>query len=61
MTKKDYIKIAAILKSKRMRRTLSSDERQLLDLLIRDFADMLSEDNPRFDRERFLEAAGYTG
>ena len=61
MTKKDYIKIAAILKSKRMRRTLSGEERQLMDLLTRDFADMLQEDNPRFDRERFLEATGYTG
>jgi len=61
MTKKDYIKIAGILKSKRMHRTLSGEERQLMDLLTRDFADMLQEDNPHFDRGRFLEAAGYTG
>lgn len=58
MTKKDYEKIAAILKSRHMRRTLSGDERQLMTLLAHDFADMLEEDNPQFDRHRFFEAAG---
>ena len=48
MTKKDYLKMAAIFKEH------SPDE-----ALVIDFADMLAADNPRFDYERFMEASGY--
>lgn len=53
MTKKDYIKIAAIIAS--MRDWPKDD---LLDQLAFDLAYVFSEDNPRFDEERFYEAAG---
>ena len=46
MTKKDYIKIAAILKDHQCK---------CVDL-VSDFANMLSEDNPHFDEKRFREA-----
>ena len=48
MTRKDYEKIAAILKQ-------NSATAQMAD----DFADMLAADNPAFDRERFYAAAGW--
>lgn len=46
MTKKDYIAIAAVLNA-----NLANDA------LVADMADMLEEDNPRFDRERFMRAS----
>lgn len=48
MTRKDYVKIAAILKA-------NDASSQMAD----DFADMLAADNPNFDRERFYAAAGW--
>lgn len=47
MTRKDYVLIAAAL---REARTVAEAARLL--------ADQLAQDNPRFDRERFLKAAG---
>jgi len=49
MTKKDYIKIAYVIKT--IRQGKSKGER-IAEL----FADMLQYDNERFDRERFLVA-----
>lgn len=49
MTKKDYIKIAAILQQR-------GADRPIID----DFASMLAADNPQFDRDRFLVACGVT-
>jgi hypothetical protein len=57
MTKKDFEKIAAILKRNRESTTLVTDH-LFLNQITSDFAVMLAEDNPRFDRKRFLEAAG---
>lgn len=61
MTKKDYIKIAAVFSQYRdhagnwpqspWRHTAAQE-------LSSRFADMLAQDNPRFDRARFLAACG---
>ena len=62
MTRKDYIAIAAIIAEKRWpSANLRMTEDELLNELAHEFADMLAEDNPRFDRGRFLEAAGAIG
>lgn len=65
MTRKDYVLIAAALKEARdmlaanganLTRTqcsLNGADASAIEL-----ADALSRDNPRFDRERFLKAAG---
>ena len=56
MTKKDYIKIAELLNN--LRQPFGTTEDELLDTAAYNFADMLADDNPRFDRARFLAAAG---
>jgi hypothetical protein len=48
MTRKDFSLVAALL-----RHTGTDGQREA-------FADAFAEINPRFDRERFLRAAGYT-
>ena len=53
MTKKDYIKIAYIIKDNTMRDTqpiLNKNE------LIGDLCDMFKQDNNLFDRARFIDA-----
>jgi hypothetical protein len=56
MTHKDYVLIAAALKSS------SEDGAFSIDEMVRNIAHRLAEslalDNPRFDRGRFLKAAG---
>lgn len=47
MTRRDYIKVAAIIKARGADVDLAND-----------FADLFEEDNERFDRERFLAACG---
>ena len=44
MTKKDYIKIASIIKDNK------------LDDVVDDFVIMFKKDNKRFDKERFIKA-----
>ena len=56
MTRKDYILIAAALND--AARWPTSVERRSLDMIADALADALARDNPRFDRERFLKAAG---
>ena len=51
MTRKDYIKIAKILKTT----DLEAHKRASLAV---SFASVCKEDNPRFDIERFLTACG---
>ena len=51
MTRKDYIKIAKILKTT----DLEAHKRASLAV---SFASVCKEDNPRFDIERFLNACG---
>lgn len=60
MSKKHYIALAALLKDLA---DTTADPTQAVDIAVRDFADeltrMLKADNPAFDRQRFLEAAGF--
>jgi len=63
MTRKDYEKIAAVFADyKRYSENWNSAFRMTA---IREFApricDMLAQDNPRFDRARFLKACGIAG
>ncbi len=58
MTKKDYILIARVF-AKQARRRLTPDQRQLLEGTMAVMAKALSEDNPNFDRDIFLEASGH--
>lgn len=55
MTKKDYIKIASIIKDNSV-----SDDKLIRyiakDPLIKDFVIMFKKDNKRFDKERFIKA-----
>lgn len=56
MTRKHYIEIAAILAGER---AIADDrDRRVLDNFTRSLADVLKRDNPRFDRQRFYDAAG---
>lgn len=57
MTKKDYIKVAAILKS-RLQRTTDVMSSVVIRAIAADLADMFLADNDRFDRQRFLTACG---
>jgi hypothetical protein len=54
MTRKDYQLIAAVLKN------FESEGGHVVErnAMAYDFADKLEQDNPRFDRLRFLVAAG---
>ena len=45
MTKKDYIKIASIIK-----------DNKLNDVVVDDFVIMFKKDNKRFNKERFIKA-----
>lgn len=60
MTRKDYVKIAAILKFHRENAPAKANTSALLNRIASDFADVLATDNPRFDYARFLSAAGYS-
>jgi hypothetical protein len=48
MTRKDYVKIAEVIRN----RTNLNDR----EYLAKEFALMLREDNPRFDRDKFMKA-----
>lgn len=51
LTKKDYIKVARILKSRCYDKVnLNRDD------LINDFCEWFTADNPNFDKEKFKEA-----
>jgi hypothetical protein len=52
MSRKHYIAVA-----ERIRRI---DTRPAREQIAHDMADIFAEDNPRFDRARFLEACGVT-
>ena len=60
MTRKDYVMLAEALRS-----TLDplddAFHREQHEADATAVADALARDNPRFDRERFLKAAGVTG
>jgi hypothetical protein len=54
MTRKDYVAMSDILR----RYSLTMPEE--FDDMVEDIADYLQRDNPRFMREKFLEASGIT-
>jgi hypothetical protein len=56
MTRKDYVAIAEILAN--YHREGMVHQADLIDAIAADFARLLANDNPRFDRERFLAASG---
>lgn len=55
MTRKDYVLIAEVLRNFPTYEGQPVDDR---DAMAYDFADRLEAENPRFDRRRFLVAAG---
>jgi len=60
--KRHYKAIAQLLNSHHLlhpTRSYVEDSDIVLDRVIEDFAGMFGEDNPRFDRKKFMEAAGY--
>lgn len=60
MTRKDYTAIAAHLaETWEYCNTPSTTKQQVLEECIRRIADVLEDDNPRFDRQRFYQAANY--
>jgi hypothetical protein len=71
MTRKDFEKIAAIIRANTPlapnRRTLGGDaieiniKRRTAQTIAYSLADMLAADNPRFDRAKFLKACGLEG
>ena len=56
MTKKDYIKIASIIKDNKLYTNNSTRRILKHDNLVNDFVVMFKKDNKRFDKERFLKA-----
>lgn len=57
MTKKHFEAAARIFRFRLAE--ASESERLLLLSTARDFADLFSQENPRFDREKFLTACGF--
>jgi hypothetical protein len=64
MTKKDYQLIAEALTNSRCPKVGPKDRgaaeiNTVVDDVVRQLAEALSKDNPRFDRQRFLAACNY--
>lgn len=62
MTKKDYVLIASVF-NKAMQYTADEPRameavKATVEVVADELADALEQDNPRFDRERFLTACG---
>lgn len=60
MTKKDYIAIASAIETAYATHDDDRLDMRFLKHLSNMVADKLSEDNPRFDRAKFLKACGVT-
>jgi hypothetical protein len=58
MTKKHFIKIAAAFNTEYTSPWRNESERYMLSRLAHQITDAAQEDNPRFDRKRFLKACG---
>lgn len=56
MTRKDYVVIAAIIRSNMDR--ANEDERWRLQVVADELASAFAAENPRFDTDKFLEACG---
>ena len=52
MTKKDYIKIAKILRAYKL---VDGTAKTMREMLISDFSYMLKADNQNFDKQRFID------
>ncbi|KKM93864.1 hypothetical protein LCGC14_1203930 [marine sediment metagenome] len=59
--KRHYEVIARVLNSHHLHPTRLhvADSDIVLDRVIEDFVAMFKDDNPRFDRKKFMKAAGY--
>jgi len=60
MTRKHYVAIAGVLKSTRPAEHWDANKREQWTLDVRAIADVLAQDNARFDRARFIKACGGT-
>jgi hypothetical protein len=61
MTKKDYVALARVLgRAKQLASTYPPETRVLLDRVIGDVADVMQDDNPKFQRTKFYDAIGTT-
>lgn len=58
MSRKDYEVVATEFIGRMANPTVPSESRQTLIALANSLADRFAEDNPRFDREKFLTACG---
>jgi hypothetical protein len=58
MTRKDYQAIAEVI-STLADKYQFDDGRYIVSEIASDLAEVLQNDNPRFDRQRFLDACGY--
>jgi hypothetical protein len=58
MTRKDYVAIAQVLKDANNVWRTEGIQARALTLLCTNFARILADDNPCFDRARFLKACG---
>ena len=58
MTRKDYIRFAAMLKQLQCMNPEQTNWDWFKVSFTSDFADILERDNPRFNRARFLKACG---
>lgn len=58
MTRKDYQAIAEVI-STLADKYQFDDGRYIVSEVASDLAEVLQNDNPRFDRQRFLDACGY--
>jgi hypothetical protein len=56
MTRKDYILIAEVIRASKL--SWAGNNNYLVDDISRALADTLEQDNPRFNRARFLTACG---
>ena len=59
MTRKDYIKFADMLKNQGAPQLENPDQYGLWCRIVQGTADIFEEDNPNFDRDRFLQACGH--
>jgi hypothetical protein len=63
MTHKDFKALAVRLHSNRPKKSdcddITTTEYSLWQAMVSDVADVCSMSNPRFDRDKFLEACGY--
>lgn len=54
-TRKHYEKVVKVIN-----RTIPYDDATVRHNTIQEFADMFEDDNPNFDRDRFLKACGFS-